>query len=130
MTEIAEPLAKFHVKVAQGRRFTLPEATRLRYDIEEGYYIEVIVRLIDKETKEIVGRGHFVPKVSRFGMITIPKGLCEKLGIEKGDVLEVLLIDYFSIHDILGERAKKLRNVLRHGFEVLDPLQERQLLMR
>jgi len=122
--EIVEPLAKFHIRVTSGRRFTLPRETRDLYSIHEGYYVELIVRKIDPKQQRIIGRGLFVPKVSTNGVITIPKALVNQLNIRKGEIVEVLIIDILKPEDLLSEKAKLLKGVLRGKYEILTPEQE------
>jgi len=125
--KIAEPLAKFHVKVyGNGNRFVLPEPTRIRYRIREGYFIEVIIRTIEIESGAILERAYFIPKVSTNGVITIPKGLVKELDIQKGDVLEVILLNYFSLGRVARGTSKLKMPV--NGYVILEPEEERQLL--
>lgn len=124
--KIIEPLAKFHIKITSGRRFTLPRETRDLYSIQEGYYVELIVRKIDPKLHKIVGRGLFVPKVSTNGVITIPKALVNKLDIQKGEIVEILLINYISPADLFKWLPNTyLQNLLKGGFTLLDPTRER-----
>ena len=125
--QVIEPLAKFHVKVyGNGNRFVLPEPTRIRYRIREGYFIEVIIRTIEIESGAILERAYFIPKVSTNGVITIPKGLVKELNIQKGDVLEVILLNYFSLRR-LARGASKLKMPVK-GYVILEPNEEQQLL--
>ena len=126
-SQVIEPLAKFHVKVyGNGNRFVLPEPTRIRYRIREGYFIEVIIRTIEIESGTILERAYFIPKVSTNGVITIPKGLVKELNIQRGDVLEVVLLNYFSLRR-LARGASKLKMPVK-GYVILEPNEEQQLL--
>lgn len=125
--EIVEPLAKFHVRVyGNGNRFVLPEPTRIRYNIKEGYYIEVIIRTVEIGSGGILERAYFIPKVSTNGVITIPKELVNELQIQKGDILEVILLNYFSLEH-LARGVSKLK-VPSKGYIILEPDEERNLL--
>nr|WP_255452937.1 AbrB/MazE/SpoVT family DNA-binding domain-containing protein [Thermococcus sp. GR4] len=102
-------------------RITLISTIREYYHINLGDFIEVIIR---KHTPEGTLRGHFLARVYDKGYMTIPKGLRDELRIQKGDFVEVLIIDVLRPEDLLGEKAKLLRGVLRGKYEILTPEQE------
>jgi len=133
MTEeqVIEPLAKFHIRITSGRRFTLPRETRDLYSIKEGYYVELIIRKIDPKHRKIVGRGLFAPKVSTNGVITIPKALVEELEIQKGEVVEILLINYIAPTDIFKKLSMDhAYNLLKGGFSLLDSTTEKEYIKK
>ena len=124
-TKIIEPLAKYPTKVMIQGRITLISTIREYYHIDLGDFIEVIIR---KHTPEGTLRGHFLARVYDKGYMTIPKGLRDELKIQKGDFVEVLIIDILKPKDLLGEKAKLLRGVLKGKYELLTPEQEILLL--
>ena len=123
--KIIEPLAKYPTKVMIQGRITLLSTIREYYNVDLGDFIELIVR---KYTQDDVLRGHFLARVYDKGYMTIPKGLRDELGIQKGDFVEVLIIDIIKPEDLLGEKAKLLRGVLKGKYEILTPEQELMLL--
>jgi|Deesub1362B_J571_1020462.scaffolds.fasta_scaffold00285_46 AbrB family looped-hinge helix DNA binding protein len=129
MKEAKEPLAKFHAQVLYNGRISIPENTRLRYGIEKGDYVEIIIRKVGLNNGPILGRGHFVARVSNKGLITIPKGLRSELNIKEKDVVEIVLIDYFKITALLGNKSKRLSKIIKKGYEILDEESEKELLI-
>ncbi len=120
-----EPLAKYPTKVMVQGRITLISTIREYYNITLGDFIEVIIR---KHAPEGTLRGHFLARVYDKGYITIPKGLRDELKIQKGDFVEVLIIDIIKPEDLLGEKAKLLKGVIRGKYEILTHEQELMLL--
>ena len=119
--KIIEPLAKYPTKVMVQGRITLISTIREYYHIDLGDFIEVIIR---KPSREEILRGHFLARVYDKGYMTIPKGLRDELGIQKGDFVEVLIVDIIKPEELLGEKAKLLRGVIKGKYEVLTPEQE------
>ena len=123
--KIIEPLAKYPTKVMVQGRITLISTIREYYHIDLGDFTEVIIR---KPLEGNVLRGHFLARVYDKGYMTIPKGLRDELGIQKGDFVEVLIIDIIKPVELLGEKAKLLRGVIKGKYEVLTLEQELMLL--
>ena len=126
MTEIAEPLAKFHAEVDRYGRFTLPKTTRKRYNIDRSDFVELIIRII-KEDK-ILNRVHVFVRVAKDGKIYLPQKVVKEFGIEQDDILEVLLIRYFKIDDLLAEEAREIKHLLKNKYEIITTTQEREIL--
>ena len=123
--KIIEPLAKYPAKVMIQGRITLISTIREYYHIDLGDFIEVIIR---KPSSEETSRGHFLARVYDKGYMTIPKGLRDELGIQKGDFVEVLIIDILKPAELLGEKAKLLKGVIRSKYEILTREQEATFL--
>jgi len=123
--QIVEPIAKYPTKVMIQGRITLLSTIREYYNIDLGDFVELVVR---KYLQNDVLRGHFLARVYDKGYMTIPKGLRDELGIQKGDFVEVLIIDIIKPEDLLGEKAKLLKGVIRGKYEVLTHEQELMLL--
>ncbi|WP_157895687.1 AbrB/MazE/SpoVT family DNA-binding domain-containing protein [Thermococcus chitonophagus] len=127
MQETPEPLAKYPTKVMVQGRITLLTPIREYYNIELGDFIEVIIR---KKDNEKVHRGHFLARVYDKGYMTIPKGLRDEIGIKPGDFVEVLIVDIIKPEELLGDKAKFLRNILRGKYEIITRDQEIRILSR
>ncbi|ALM74858.1 AbrB/MazE/SpoVT family DNA-binding domain-containing protein [Thermococcus barophilus] len=124
--QIIEPLAKFHAEVDKYGRFTLPKATRKRYNIDQSDFVELIVRIIKEN--EILNRVHVLVRVAKDGKIYLPQKVVKEFSIEQDDILEVLLIRYFKIDDLLTEEARKIKHLLKNKYEVITTTQEREIL--
>jgi len=103
MTEIAEPLAKFQSKLRPQGRVMIPVYIREYFDIKDGDFVVVIIRVPD-ESKNIIGRVFAVAKVYDRGVITVPKRIRNKFNLEVGDFVEILLIDYILVTSAVERR--------------------------
>ena len=72
MTEIAEPLAKFHVKVHSQYRITFPKETREIYNVQDGDYVLLVARKLSGSPPTVIGRALLLLKVSRNGVMVLP----------------------------------------------------------
>ena len=102
MTEIAEPLAKFHARLDVSGRVTIPRHIRSVFRIHQNDYIKATIRRVnvDLGLKVIYVLGEekdIIMRVGRAGMITIPQEVKEKLQLEPGDLVEVLLLNVFKL---------------------------------
>jgi len=122
--KIIEPLAKFHAKVTRAGQFTFPYYTRLYYNLNIGDFVELIVRIRDSEL-----RGFFIARLGDKAGVTIPSELRTNLGIKQGDVVEVILIKYYRLSDILGDKLKVLEELALKGYKIITPEEEKQLLL-
>jgi len=50
------------------------------------------------------------------------------LEIEIRDILEILLVNYYTIEDLVKDEYKQLLNFVENGFNVIDEHQEREIL--
>lgn len=122
MTEIAEPLAKFHVQVYKNGRMAIPSNEREYFKLDQHDLVNLIIRTPN-------GRGRFWAQLTIYGRLTIPLGLRRDLNIKEGDFIEVLLVDYVRVKDIIGEEGCAiLREVKSNSYEVLTPDQEVKIL--
>lgn len=75
------------------------------------------------------GRARFWAQLTIYGRLTIPLGLRKELNIQEGDFIEVLLIDYVRVKDVVGEKGYSiLKEVKSNSYELLTPDQELKLL--
>jgi len=118
MTEeqVIEPLTKFHVKVTRAGQFTFPYYTRLYYNLNIGDFVELIIRTRDSEL-----RGFFIARLGDKARVTIQSELRTNLGIKQGDVVEVVLIKYYRLSDILGDKLKVLEELALKGYKIITP---------
>ena len=123
MTEIAEPLAKFHAKVTRGGQFTFPYYTREYYGLSMGDFVEFIVRAKDTNL-----RGFFIARLGDKGAITIPKEVRQGLNIKQGDVVELIVVKVYRLKDILGDRIKVLEDLAARGYKIITSEEERSIL--
>jgi len=114
--KIVEPLAKFHVKVTRAGQFTFPYYTRLYYNLNIGDFVELIVRTRDNDL-----RGFFIARLGDKAGITIPSELRTDLGIKQGDIVEIVLVKYYRLSDILGEKLKVLEELALKGYKIITP---------
>lgn len=120
--EIAEPLAKFHAQVYKNGRIAIPSNEREYFKIGQHDLVNLIIRTPN-------GRGRFWAQLTIYGRLTIPLGLRRDLDIKEGDFIEVLLVDYVRVKDIIGERGYAiLREVKNNSYEILTPEQEFKIL--
>ena len=104
MTEeqVIEPLAKFHARLDVSGRVTIPRHVRSVFHIHRNDYIKATIRHInvDLSLKVIYVSGeerNIIMRVGRAGMITIPRKIREKLQLESGDLVEILLLNVFKL---------------------------------
>ena len=123
--KIIEPLAKFHAKVTRSGQFTFPLWTRLYLELDVGDYVELIIRT--KHADKIL-RGMFAAKLVDKGNITIPKGLRDKMNIEKDTIVEVLLIKAYRLKDLFGDRSELIKHLSLSTYRLLTAEEEQKLL--
>ena len=99
--KIVEPLAKFHALITTKGRFTIPKETRKLYRIDEGDFVELIVRKIDPQTLTPTKRAVTILKVSTNGVCVLPKVLMNTISVNKGDIIELLLMSSIKPEEIL-----------------------------
>ena len=128
MTEVTEPLAKFHVPVISKFRVVIPDGEKELFGLSKGSYIEIIIRKIDPSNFKPLKRIHALVKLTSRGMFTLNKQIRQELGVEIGDILEILLINYYTIEDFVKDEYKHLFRFGENGFEVIDEHQEREIL--
>jgi len=128
---IIEPLAKFHARVTSKMRMAIPKETRTLYEINFGDFVEIIIRKLDVETKNPLKRAFAILKLSANGQVVIPKEMAQELGIEKGLIVEVLLIDVIKSEEILRIRSipPQWAHVLKNkGFAIINENEEKALV--
>ena len=130
--KIIEPLAKFHAKVLSKNRITFPKETRDFYRISEMDYVVVILRI--REAPETIPKGRvlLVLRVSTNGLVSIPKELVSKFNIQKGDILEIILVKVVHSPQIKIEEGTFSitlpTDFKKRGYILLDKTMEIQLL--
>ncbi|BAD84591.1 predicted transcription regulator, SpoVT/AbrB family [Thermococcus kodakarensis KOD1] len=113
---VVEPLAKFHAKVTRGGQFTFPLYTRLYHNLDVGDYVELIIRTkVDGE----VLRGMFIARLVDKGNITIPKGLRSEMKIDQNSIIEVIVVRAYRLKDLLGDKAKFIRQLALKKYKIL-----------
>ncbi|WP_048148989.1 AbrB/MazE/SpoVT family DNA-binding domain-containing protein [Palaeococcus ferrophilus] len=123
-----EPLAKFHAKVYVKGRIRIISNERDFLGLSDGDIVKLIIRTLD-ENKHPVHRAYFEGMLVSGGNVTIPKELINKLGIKKGDVVEVLMIGYQKLHEIIPEEHYILLKQYSSGkFKLISAAEEKQLL--
>ncbi len=127
-TKIIEPLAKFHVPVISKFRVVIPDGEKVLFKLDKGTYVELIIRKIDPSSLEPLKRVHAIVKLTSRGMFTLAKPLRQELNIEIGDILEILLVDSYTIEELIREEYKHLLQFTDTGFEVIDEIQEREII--
>ena len=115
--KIIEPLAKFHAKITRGGQFTFPLYTRIYHNLNVGDYVELIIRA--KRGDNIL-RGMFIARVVDKGNITIPKGLRDAMGLGKDSIVEVIVVKAYRLNEILGDRAKIVRQLSLSKYRLLS----------
>ncbi|WP_324734933.1 AbrB/MazE/SpoVT family DNA-binding domain-containing protein [Thermococcus sp. SY098] len=126
--QIIEPLAKFHVPVISKFRVVIPEGEKELFGLNKGTYIEIIIRKINPSNFKPLKRVHTLVKLTSRGMFTINKQIRQELDIEIGDILEILLINYYTLEDLVKDEYKHLLHFVENGFEIIDEHQEREIL--
>ncbi len=125
--QVIEPLAKFHTQVYRNGRIAIPKNERDYFGIGQHDIVELIIRKI-KEDK-IIGRGWFLAQLTVRGVLTIPLGLRKELDISDGDFIEVLLLSFIRIEDVIGEKGLKIMRALRaNDYRIISDEDEKRLL--
>ncbi|KUH33917.1 hypothetical protein APY94_04085 [Thermococcus celericrescens] len=131
-TKIIEPLAKFHAQPTTKGRITIPKETRRVFGIEEGDYLELIVRKLDQQTKKPTKRAVVIIKLNITGQGVIPAELIRKMDIKiKKDVLEILLVQFFKPEEVLKGRIvfeKYVQDLLKKGYAIISEEDERNTI--
>ena len=126
-TKIIEPLAKFHAQVYKNGRIAIPKNERDYYGLDQHDIVELIVRKYEGD--KIIGRGWFLAQLTVRGVLTIPLGLRSELNISDGDFVEVLLIGFIRIEDVIGEQGLKIMKSLRSNeYKIISEEDEKRLL--
>ncbi len=126
--QVIEPLAKFHVPVISKFRVVIPEGEKELFGLSRGTYLEIIIRKIDTSNFKPLKRIHTLVKLTSRGVFTLNKQIRQELGVEIGDILEILLINYYTIEDLVKDEYSHLVRFVKNGFEVIDERQEREIL--
>ncbi|WP_297494484.1 AbrB/MazE/SpoVT family DNA-binding domain-containing protein [Thermococcus sp.] len=130
--KIIEPLAKFHVRVLSKNRITFPKETRDFYRISEFDYVLIILRI--REAPEVAPKGRvlLVLRIGTNGVASIPKDIISKFNIQKGDILEIILLKVIHSPKIkINEGGLSITipsEFKKRGYTVLDERTETQLL--
>jgi len=127
MDDCNEPLAKFHAQVYRNGRIAIPKNERDYYGLGQYDVVELIIRKY--RDNKIVGRGWFLAQLTVSGVLTIPLGLRRELDISDGDFIEVLLLSYIKIEDVIGEKGLKIMKALRlNDYRIISGKDEKRLL--
>lgn len=127
-TKVVEPLAKFHAKVYVKGRIRIINNEREFLELTDGDIVKLIIRTLDEEKKP-VARAYFEGMLVSGGNVTIPKDLIQKLNIKKGDMIEVLLVGYTKLNEIIPEEHYRLLKQFKYGkFKLITADEEKQLL--
>ena len=129
--KIIEPLAKFHVKVHSQYRVTFPKETRQAFGIREGDYVVLILRKIHGQPPTAIRRAVLFLKISRNGVMVLPKELTTSFEIEVGEIIEILLIRHvpaprIPVPEISSIEALAISH--KHGFVPISEQQEAEIL--
>ena len=126
--KIIEPLAKFHAKVYVKGRVRIISNERDFLELADGDIVKLIIRTLD-EDKKPKQRAYFEGMLVSGGNITIPKELKNKLGIKKGDIVEVLLVGYQKLSDVIPEEHfNLLKSYSRGKFKLITAEDEKHIL--
>jgi len=131
--KIIEPLAKFHVKVHSQYRITFPKETREAYKIQDGDYVIVILRKISGIPPIVLRRALLFLKVSRNGVMVLPKDLVQEFEISIGEILEVLFIRHIPAPKIYVPELSSIESLSiphKKGFVLLSEFQEKEILSK
>ena len=127
MSDCQEPLAKFHAQVYRNGRIAIPKNERDYFGIDQHDIVELIVRKYEGD--KITGRGWFLAQLTVNGKLTIPQGLRHELNILEGEFIEVLLVGFIRIEDVIGESGLKIMKSLRsNDYRVISEEDEKRLL--
>ncbi|MEO2152066.1 MAG: AbrB/MazE/SpoVT family DNA-binding domain-containing protein [Thermococcus sp.] len=125
---VIEPLAKFHAKVYVKGRIRIINNEREFLGLNDGDIVKLIIRTLD-EKKKPVARAYFEGMLVSGGNVTIPKDLIQKLNIKKGDMVEVLLVGYTKLNEIIPEEHYRILKQFKYGkFRLITVDEEKQLL--
>lgn len=124
---VMEPLAKFHAQVYKNGRIAIPKNERDYFGIGQHDIVELIIRKIEDD--RINGRGWFLAQLTTRGLLTIPLGLRKELNVSEGDFVEVLLLNFIRIEDVIGEKGLKIMRALRASdYKIISEEDEKRLL--
>jgi len=130
--QLSEPLAKFHALITTKGRFTVPKETRKVFGIEEGDYLELIVRKLDPQTKKPTKRAVVIIRLSSMGRGVIPTELARKMGIKlKEDIVEILLVRFFKPEEVLKGKVvfeKYVQDLLKKGYAIISEEDEKSTI--
>ncbi|WP_054839687.1 hypothetical protein [Thermococcus sp. JCM 11816] len=127
---VIEPLAKFHAQVYRNGRIAVPKNERDYFGLDQHDIVELIIRKWEGGDK-ILGRGGwFLAQLTVRGVLTIPLGLRRELKIsDGGDFVEVLLIGFIRIEDVIGEQGLKIMKSLRSNeYKLISEEDEKRLI--
>lgn len=120
--QVIEPLAKFHSPVYKNGRIAIPSNERDYFGLDKHDIVLLVVRNPN-------GRGLFWAQLTVHGRLTIPQGLRQHLSISEGDFVEVLLVDFIKIKNVVGEEGYRiLRAVRTNSYRLLDHSEEIEIL--
>ncbi|RLF83145.1 hypothetical protein DRN44_01955 [Thermococci archaeon] len=129
--QVIEPLAKFHVKVYSQHRITFPKETREVYKIQDGDYVLLILRKITETPPNILKRALLFLKISRNGVIVLPKDFIKEFEISIGEIVEILFLKHVSapkVHIPELSSIKTLTITRNKEFIPISETQEREIL--
>ena len=134
MTEIAEPLAKFHASINIKGQLVVPAKDREIFNLHRGDLLEIIVRsfeVIDGKIK-ILKRVYLVVRLSSKGLITIPEEVRKELNLSPGDNVEILLVGYHKFEELVSEKGKELLKFFQGEShrQFISSEQERSILQK
>ncbi len=122
--KIIEPLAKFHALITTKGRFTIPKETRRVFGIEEGDYLELVIRKLDPQSKKPIMRAVVIVRLSSMGRGVIPTELIKEMRIKlKEDIVEILIVRFFKPEEILKEKVvfrKYIQDLLKKGYAIIS----------
>ena len=122
--KIIEPLAKFHALITTKGRFTIPKETRRVFGIEEGDYLELIIRKLDPQTEEPTKRAVIIVRLSSMGRGVIPTELIKEMRIKlKEDIVEILIVRFFKPEEILKGKVvfrRYVQDLLKKGYAIIS----------
>lgn len=132
MTEeqrIVEPLAKWHPKVYIKGRIRLVSSEKEAFRLEDGDTVKLIIRKIQIEPYRVLGRAYFEGLIVSGGNITIPKKLMEELGIKVGETVEVLLVGFSRLKEMLPpEHYEVIKRLKRGSYKIISEEEEKEIL--
>ena len=117
MTEIAEPLAKFHARLDKEGRVAIPKAIRDALKLSKNDYVEVIIRQIsiDYKTKKIhvLRQAYLITRLGAKGLIFLPAGLKKQFGLKEKDIVEIVLYGFHKFDELVSEKGKQLMDKMQ-----------------
>ncbi len=127
--KIIEPLAKWHPKVYIKGRIRLVNSEKGAFRLEDGDIVKLIIRKIQIEPYKVLGRAYFEGLIVSGGNITIPKKLMEELEIEVGETVEVLLVGFSRLREMLPpEHYEVLKRLKRDSYKIISKEEEKEIL--